>query len=136
MWLLCLCGAGTPARDCRHSHRRPRLVPQPIPHILAVTPPTRITLFRLALAGGNGNGRPRHLQKFREEFDAGLVGPALDRRRGQRKFKRVAKFPGDRVLPRPGMNAGHGECHSAGRLLARTEIHRHSLLCSLVSPCG
>src|SRR6266852_501744 len=30
------------------------------------------------LAGSNGNGRTRHLQKFCEEFDAGLIGTAFD----------------------------------------------------------
>jgi hypothetical protein len=30
------------------------------------------------LAGSNGNGRSRYLQKFREEFDAGFIGSAFD----------------------------------------------------------
>jgi hypothetical protein len=34
------------------------------------------------LAGSNGNGRSGHLQKFREEFDAGLIGAAFYGRRG------------------------------------------------------
>ena len=34
-------------------------------------------LISAALAGGNGNGRSRHLQKFRKEFDASLIGAPL-----------------------------------------------------------
>jgi hypothetical protein len=34
------------------------------------------------LAGGNGNGRSWHLQKFREEFDAGFISSAFHGRRG------------------------------------------------------
>ena len=58
-----------------------------------------------ALAGGNGNGRSRHLQKFGEEFDASLICPAFDRRCGQGDFKGVAKFAGDGILLRTRMNS-------------------------------
>src|SRR6202453_1027204 len=34
-------------------------------------------------AGGNGNGRSWQLQKFCEEFDAGVVGLAISRRRSE-----------------------------------------------------
>src|ERR1700756_1324000 len=52
-------------------------------------------LISAALAGGNGNGRSRHLQKFRKEFDAALVGSAVYGRRGQGDFERIAEFAGD-----------------------------------------
>src|SRR5580700_1106188 len=47
------------------------------------------------VAGGNGNGRSRHFQKFREEFDAGFVGFAIGRRRNEGNFEGVAEFAGE-----------------------------------------
>lgn len=58
-----------------------------------------------ALASGNGNGRSRYLQKFREKVDARLIRAAFDRRRGQRKFQSVPEFARDRVLFRARMNS-------------------------------
>ena len=58
----------------------------------------RITLIRLLLAGGNGNGGTRDAQKIGEELDAGVVGSAFHRRRGQRKFKSIADFASDCVF--------------------------------------
>ncbi len=39
------------------------------------------------MAGGNGNGRARNVQKICEELDAGLVGAAFDGWSGERKLK-------------------------------------------------
>ena len=57
-----------------------------------------------AQAGRNGNGRSRHLQKFREKFDASVIGAAFQGRRGQRELQRVAQFAGDGILLRPRMH--------------------------------
>src|SRR5579871_1087845 len=57
-----------------------------------------------AVAGRNGNGRSRHLQKFCEEFDAGLIGSSLDWRRGERELEGIAEFAGDGVLFRARVN--------------------------------
>ena len=67
-----------------------------------------------ALAGGNGNGRSRHLQKFREEFDAGLVGSIIYRRTGQRNFERIANLAVESILFGPRMNS-YGKRYSAAR---------------------
>src|ERR1700692_1566393 len=80
-----------------------------------------------ALAGGNGNGRSRHLQKFGEEFDASLIGSAVYGRRGQRDFERIAEFAGDGVLLGARMDF-HRESYTATRNLKRN----HS--CSSGSP--
>jgi len=56
------------------------------------------------LAGGNGNGRARDLQKFCEKFDAGVVGLSIYRRSGERKPQRIANFAGHRILFRPRMD--------------------------------
>src|SRR5579872_4901796 len=61
-------------------------------------------LIPAGLASGNGNGRSRHLQKFREEFNAGPVRSSLDRRSSKRNLQRVAEFAGNRVLLRTWMN--------------------------------
>src|SRR5215471_19066231 len=58
-----------------------------------------------AVAGRNGNGRSRHLQKLCEEFDAGLIGAALNGRHGEREFNCVSQFPSDRALFRVRMNS-------------------------------
>src|ERR1700719_2106560 len=49
-------------------------------------------LIPTGLAGRYGNGRARNLQKICEEFDAGLIGPTVDRRRSQSQFKRAAEL--------------------------------------------
>src|SRR5580698_7060668 len=56
------------------------------------------------LAGGNGNGRARYLQKSCEEFDAGVVGFAIDRRGGERNFDHTAECAGNRVFFGAGMD--------------------------------
>jgi len=58
-----------------------------------------------SVAGRYGNGRTGHIQKIRQEFDAGLVRPTVDRRRGQSQFQRIAQFAGDGVFPGPGLNS-------------------------------
>lgn len=73
-------------------------------------------LSAAGLAGSNSNGGAGHLQKIRKEFDASLVGLALDRRRDEDHFECVAQFSGDGVPVRAGMHLDR-ERHSAGSLL-------------------
>src|SRR5258708_23309433 len=80
----------------------PRLVAQSIANVLGGHPRYANHFIPAGLAGRNGNGRSRHLQKFREEFDAGGIGAAVDRRCGERDFERVADLAGDGVLLRAG----------------------------------
>ena len=108
-WLLLslrLCGAGTLARDClRRLCPCWRLHSQLLPYLFGRHPGHANHFTPAGLAGGNGNGRSRHPQKFREEFDAGLIGPSFDWRCGQRDFQRIAEFACDGVLLGAGMNA-------------------------------
>src|SRR5215469_13639304 len=55
-------------------------------------------LIAAGLAGSNSNGGARHLQKFCEEFDTGLVGFTIDRGRGERDFEYVAERADHRIL--------------------------------------
>jgi hypothetical protein len=109
-----------PVHVCR-GHSCPRLLPPTLPcqflpvNICSRLHPKKLPNFLCryarypndfvpaALAGRNGNGRSRHLQKICEEFDAGLIGFAVDRRRGQGDFERVADLAGDRVLSGSGL---------------------------------
>src|SRR5579872_321263 len=98
-WLLC--GAGAPVRDCRRNRMS---CTQTIANILPSHSHHAHDLIPAGLASGNGNGRSRHLQKFREEFNAGPVRSSLDRRSSKRNLQRVAEFAGNRVLLRTWMN--------------------------------
>lgn len=62
-------------------------------------------LVAAGLAGSNGNGRSRQLQKVCEEFDARIVGFAVGRRRGEGNFDCIAEFAGDGVFPGAGMDS-------------------------------
>src|SRR5437667_3318815 len=61
-------------------------------------------LSSAGLAGRYGNGRTWNLQKICEEFDAGLISAAFDRRSHQRELQRLAEFSGDGVLLRAGLD--------------------------------
>jgi hypothetical protein len=82
-----------------------------------------------APAGRNGNGTARHLQKFRKEFDACLVGAPFYGKRGQRDFQRIAHCARDAILPRPRMNlyreaearAGFVDCEHKNALVILSE---------------
>jgi hypothetical protein len=88
----------TPGADTR------RLCSHPLPYLLRRQPGNADDFIPAGLAGGYGNGRSRHLQKFGKEFDAGVVGSTVDRSAGQGDFERLAEFAGDRVLLRAGMD--------------------------------
>src|SRR6266849_1921291 len=76
------------------------------------------------LAGSNSNGRTRHIQKFRKEFDAGGVGLAVHGRSSQRDLECVADVAGDCVLLRARMDFDR-EAHSGGRV--SYNYHRKAL---------
>src|SRR6266851_2885003 len=67
------------------------------------------------LAGSNSNGRTRHIQKFRKEFDAGGVGLAVHGRSSQRDLECVADVAGDCVLLRARMDFDR-ERNAGGRV--------------------
>jgi hypothetical protein len=69
-----------------------------------------------AQSGRNGNGTLPHLQKFCEEFDAGLVGPAISWRRGEGDLQRIANLSSDCIFLSAGMNSD-GEGNTAGRFM-------------------
>jgi hypothetical protein len=68
------------------------------------------------LSGGNGNGRSWRVQKFGKELDACFVGFAINGRRGERNFERVAEYTGDGIFPGAGMDLD-GKGHATARLL-------------------
>lgn len=81
-------------------------------------------LIPAGLAGCNSNGGTRHLQKFCEEIDAGVVGFAIDGRSGERDLEHVADYASDSVFLRSGMNfdgesSARRFCHKWGSLVAR-----------------
>jgi len=82
--------------DCVTRTPRPRLAAQSISNVLGGHHAD--DFIAAGLAGRNGNGRSRRLQKFREEFDAGGIGPAVDGRRGQGDSQRIGEFASDGVL--------------------------------------
>src|SRR5216684_7124308 len=81
-------------------------------------------LIPAGLAGSNSNGRTRHIQKFRKEFDAGGVGLAVHGRSSQRDLECVANVAGDCVLLRARMDFDR-EAHSGGRV--SYNYHRKAL---------
>ena len=90
---------------------RPRSAAQPIANALGGHSRNADDFIPASLTGRNGNGRTRHLQKFRQEFNAGLVGSTLDGRSGERDFERIADLASDAGLLSAWMNF-HGETYS------------------------
>src|SRR5271155_2611952 len=116
-------GRSNPVRiSCRRSEKlkcgslKTALDPNPSAYFFGREPRDTDNFLAAGLAGGNGNGRSRHHQKFREEFDAGLVGAAIDGWRGQREFERVAEFAGDGIFPGARVDLDC-EGYAAGRFL-------------------
>jgi hypothetical protein len=84
--------------------------------------PSHTNHFPVAtLAGRYGNGGARNLQEIREEFDAGFIRPAIDRRRGYRELESIANFTGDGILPGTRMDF-HGEGHAGWGLLDKNQL--------------
>lgn len=96
---------GRLARDCRFAPRVCDLVQHSTAHVFGRHSRHADNFIAAALAGRNGNGRSRHLQKFCEKLDAGFVGSAFDRRGGEREFERIADFACDRILFGARMNS-------------------------------
>src|SRR5207244_11330656 len=92
---------------------------QPLPQLLSCHPRNADYLSSAGLAGRYGNGRTWNLQKICEEFDAGLISAAFDRRSHQRELQRLAEFSGDGVLLRAGLDL-HGEDAAVRTLTAWT----------------
>ena len=67
------------------------------------------------LAGCNGNGGTRQVQKFCEKINAGFVGFAVDGRGCEGQFYCVAYFAGDGILLCAGVDFDREGC-SAGRV--------------------
>jgi hypothetical protein len=76
-------------------------------------------------AGRYGNGGTRNLQKICKEFDAGLVGPTLDRRSRQCQLKRIADFASDRSPLGPRV---HSYREARTRLCFENRNHRANRL--------
>src|SRR2546425_6925778 len=87
---------------------RPRLHAEPRSNDVGRQPGHNNDFVAAGLAGGNGNGRTRHLQKFREKVDASGISLAVHRRRSQRDFQCISNLPSDRVLPGAWMHL-HGK---------------------------
>ena len=62
-------------------------------------------LIPAGLAGSNSNGGAGHLQKIPEEFNASVVGFAVDWRGGERKFEGVADLARDGVFLGAGVDS-------------------------------
>jgi len=105
---------------------RPCLVRQSISNVLASHSRDTNDFIPAALAGRNGNGTSRHLQKFRKEFDASFVGPPLNRRSGQRNFQRIPHLASDPILLRPRMHLDRKRRPVAG---LTNRNHRSMLQC-------
>src|SRR6266478_337702 len=103
---------------------RPRSIAQTLSYLLSGQLRHPDNLIPAGLAGSNSNGRTRHIQKFRKEFDAGGVGLAVHRRSSQRDFKRITDLPGNCVLLRSRMDFDR-EAHSGGRV--SYNYHRKAL---------
>src|SRR5258706_2446242 len=84
----------------------------------------RDNLMPAGLAGSNSNGRTRHIQKFREEIDAGRVSLAVYGRGSEREFERIADLTGDCVFFCARMDFDC-EGHSGGRVFHH--CHRRAL---------
>ena len=108
-----------------------KLRPNPHPDFLSRKPCNTNHFVTIALAGGNGNGRSRNLQKIRKEFDAGLVGAPIDGRRGKGEFKRIAKFAGDSTFLCARVNSDR----ESGARYGLMNSNQNAFLCvSSVSP--
>jgi len=110
-WLLLPCGADLlrptrriPALFFCPVHAWLGLHPNALPDSLRRQSCYSNQLSSALLAGRNGNGRARHLQKFCEEFDAGFVGTSFDGRRCQGDLESVAEYARDSVLLGARMN--------------------------------
>src|ERR1700722_11915312 len=66
---------------------RPRSAAQPIANVMGGPSRNADNFIPASLTGRNGKGRSRHLQKFGEEFNAGVVSSTVDWRRGQRDLE-------------------------------------------------
>jgi hypothetical protein len=78
---------------------------QPLPHFARGNPRHANDLIPAGLAARNGNGTSRHLQKFCEKFNAGIICTSPDRGRSQRYFQGIANFAADDVFLRAGMHS-------------------------------
>src|SRR5882672_10088722 len=96
----------------------PRLLAQTVSYLLSGQARDPDHFIPAGLAGSNSNGRARHIQKFRKEFDAGGVGFAVHGRSSERDFKCVADMAGDCVFLCAGMDFD-SEGGFSGRLLIR-----------------
>ena len=74
------------------------LTPQSSPDFLRGKPGDANDFVAAVFAGRNSNGGTRNLQKICQEFNAGLVGAAVEGRSRQRQFKRTANLAGNGVL--------------------------------------
>src|ERR1700693_6210324 len=111
-------GRSKPVRiSCRRSEKfKSRsascpLVRSPIaPELLRREPRDTNYFSPAVLAGGYGNGGARYPQKIGEEFDASLVGAALESRGGERQFEPVAEDPGESILGGAGLHSDREAC--------------------------
>src|SRR6266403_2996243 len=92
---------------------RPRSIAQTLSYLLSGQPRDPDNLIPAGLAGSNSNGRTRHIQKFRKEFDAGLVCFAVYRRGGERDLEGVAHLASNCVFLRARMDL---DCERSSRL--------------------
>jgi hypothetical protein len=99
------------------------MAPQPLSQVVR-RQPYDSNHFPLAfLAGRYGNGGSREVQKICQKFNAGLVGSAFNRWRGQRQFQSVSEFTRNCILSSARMDLDSES--SAGRsVLNRDHANR------------